>query len=55
MLLLNDAVEYYRRQMEECWIELETASDWEHVSQISKRLNSAGLLYKHYKAIRHKS
>ena len=38
-----------RREMDECWVELETASDWEHIKEISARLAEAGLRYKELK------
>lgn len=49
---LSYKINYYRLQMDECWIELETANTWEQINEISNRLQTAGLEYKRLKAIK---
>jgi hypothetical protein len=49
---VNFMVSKARDAMDECWIELETASTWEQIQEISVRLNQESSRYHRYKRLR---
>jgi hypothetical protein len=42
-------VKHYRSRLDELWMELETATTWEHINTVSKELSESGLAYKTWK------
>lgn len=42
-------IAFQRQRMDECWIELESATSWEEIQEISGRLSEHGLEYKRLK------
>lgn len=42
-------IAFQRQRMDECWIELESATSWEEIQEISGRLSECGLEYKRLK------
>lgn len=49
---VNYMVNTHRESMDECWMELETANTWEHIKEISVRLNGASREYHKWRRIR---
>ena len=42
-------VRYYRARLDDLWMELETATTWEHINQIANELGEVGVSYKEWK------